>query len=59
MKDFTQGVIAGVALGALSLVLFLSVTPNIVTRAHEVLDSCQASLPRDQDCVLTAIPVEE
>ena len=29
---------------------------SLIQRAHIVLDACQESLPRDQRCVLTAVP---
>ena len=56
--DNTQSFGIGLILGlGLSLILFVSLgTVNLANRAYKVIEQCQAELPRNQSCKLTAIP---
>ena len=52
--------VAGIFIGALSIVVILSQIPDSkMNRINETIKSCEASLPRDQHCVIVALPVSK
>ena len=49
--QFTVGVIVGAV-----LMFGIALLPSsLISKAHEVLDKCEAALPRSQHCELTAV----
>ena len=52
--------IFGIYFGAIILILALILIPGSVTKqGRTALEECEKSLPRDQHCIITAIPVEK
>jgi hypothetical protein len=49
----------GFVTGTLIVVLTLAFTPGTFTRAAHALGECEKSLPRDQECVIIAIPKDK
>jgi len=42
--------------GMIVLTFIIALTPNDLTRARDAINACEAELPRDQYCEITAIP---
>lgn len=53
MSDFFTGLVAGAVLLAAALAF---IPKSIVYEYHAAIDKCEAQLPRDVECVMTAIP---
>ena len=52
---FTDALIC-VFIGMVLMSVLLMVIPNSAKIAHDALEVCEAELPRDQQCKITAIP---
>ena len=51
---------AGSAVGIIVFMVLLATLPgSIVRQANEALKECEKSLPRDQNCVVIALPVSK
>lgn len=58
MDDDTKGAaVMGVLLGMILMAAMASF--GITGDAKAVLEECEANLPRDQHCVITAVPAKE
>lgn len=56
MSDSLKAAGIGAFLGVLIFTILLMVTPSNLNKYHQALRKCQAELPRDQRCIITAIP---
>ena len=56
MKEFLAGILVGIIIAAALSELGPTSYYNVVTNAKE---SCEKSLPRDEHCVIVAIPVSK
>ena len=54
MQDGIKVFLSGMLAGAVALTLLLSITPNLVTEAKDVIAECEKELPRDKHCKLIA-----
>ena len=54
--DFCAGFALGVGLGAAIMLAVVLWPGNFVSRAHDALQKCEQSLPRDQSCELIGVP---
>ena len=59
MKERFFLVAAGVAIGLLLFGLLMTETDNPCTQSKKALKKCEASLPHNQVCIITAVPQEE
>ena len=51
--------VIGIILGWISLGIFIVFAPaSLFGDAKQAIEQCEASLPRDRHCKLTALPVE-
>ncbi len=50
-------ILAGCLAGAIAMALLLG-NFGIVPKYHEAINICEAELPRNQQCVITAVPEE-
>ncbi len=50
---------AGFCLGIAFMMAALSIAPSTHRQGKEAITECQKSLPRDQVCKITAVPVEK
>ena len=56
MDKFIAGIFAGIFL----FIALLHTLPGSITkRANELIEECERSLPRDQHCVIMAVPVSK
>ena len=39
--------------------LFMALVPDLFTQATDALEQCERTLPRDQKCVIIAIPKDK
>ena len=54
--DFYFGVSLGTILGMIITLAIVLWPGNFVSRAHDALQKCEKSLPRDQSCKLIGVP---
>ena len=51
--------IAGIGIGLIAAWVLLAMPDSKISRYDIAIDECQQSLPRDQVCKITAVPVEK
>jgi hypothetical protein len=49
----------GFVTGTLIVVLTLAFTPGMFMQAADALEQCERTLPRDQECVIIAVPEDK
>lgn len=57
MSDFIAGAL--ITLITMLIILLLAGVPQRDSAALKALTSCQKSLPRDQKCIIVALPAQE
>jgi hypothetical protein len=55
MKDTHTTFLCGIGVAA----LLIAFVPGTFTQAKDALEQCKKSLPRDQECVIIAIPKDK
>jgi hypothetical protein len=55
-REIFGSFLMGVAIGFIVLLLLSSLPGTYPTMAREAIEKCEAELPRNQNCILTAIP---
>ena len=58
--EFSTGVLLGSIVGAVLFAILIDFTPvTLHSKARDAKIECERSLPRDQYCKITAIPVDK
>lgn len=59
MSDLTKSLMSA-ALGAATMLVLMSVLPgSIAKKAFDLIEKCERTLPRDQTCMIIAVPKTE
>lgn len=49
--------VVAIVFGAILFMIFLKLVPGSITEAYyDVIEICEADLPRSQKCIITAVP---
>ncbi len=55
-RELAIGLIVGVVAGVLLVGVAISTPEHIFAQSLKAIEQCEASLPRSQKCVITAVP---
>ena len=55
MKEYVDGILAGIFIGALLVIAIMYLGDNVCTRGITALELCEKDLPRDEYCKLTGV----
>jgi len=58
-KDPIMGFLIGIVFGVVTLTTVVSLTDNVTTQGKKAIVECEALLPRDQHCKITAVAISE
>ncbi len=58
-EEIILGIIIGTLIGMLLLYFMLKITNNGFTKYHEAKAKCEETLPRNQQCKIVGVPINE